>query len=239
MPAFDKVTIPYYNLYFGDSWRIKPTLTVNYGLGWTVEMPPVEDHGKQIVLVDANDKPIGTEDYLNARKAAALAGQVYNPEIGFALITMSPDTRSILSTPSIMGLARVLLSLGPRVWAAGCWETCWNEQNGGPRRLRANLRASERREPGAYAAVKPWSYPASHLHRCVELHKTPGDRMPSCNGAVTPECQHRLPHWYRRHHRPASRSHTDIASAVFPGYRREHHRLHRFSPRPEFQAELG
>ena len=42
VPAFDKVTIPYYNLYFGDTWRIKPTLTVNYGLGWTVEMPPVE-----------------------------------------------------------------------------------------------------------------------------------------------------------------------------------------------------
>ena len=49
-------------------------------------MPPVEANGKQIVLVDANDKPIGTEDYLNARKAAALPGQVYNPEIGFALI---------------------------------------------------------------------------------------------------------------------------------------------------------
>ena len=46
-------------------------------------MPPVEDNGKQIVLVDANGKEIGTENYLNARKAAALAGQVYNPEIGF------------------------------------------------------------------------------------------------------------------------------------------------------------
>ncbi len=86
VPAFDKTTIPYYNLYFGDSWRIKPTLTVNYGLGWTVEMPPVEANGKQIMLVDANGKPIGAEDYLDGRKTAALAGQVYNPEIGFALI---------------------------------------------------------------------------------------------------------------------------------------------------------
>ena len=86
VPAFDKVTIPYYNLYFGDSWRMKPSITLNYGLGWTVEMPPVEEQGKQVVLVDANGNMIGTENYLNARKGAALNGDAYNPEIGFALI---------------------------------------------------------------------------------------------------------------------------------------------------------
>jgi Carboxypeptidase regulatory-like domain len=86
VPAFDKVTIPYYNLYFGDSWRMKPSITLNYGLGWSLEMPPVEEHGKQVILVDANDRMIGTEDYLNARKNAALGGAAYNPEIGFALI---------------------------------------------------------------------------------------------------------------------------------------------------------
>ena len=86
VPAFDQTTIPYYNLYASDSWHLKPSLTVTYGLGWTLEMPPVEANGKQVVLVDANDKPIGAEDYLNARKAAALQGNVYNPEIGFALL---------------------------------------------------------------------------------------------------------------------------------------------------------
>lgn len=84
-PAFDQSKIPFYNLYFSDSWRMKRTFTLTYGLGWTLEMPPVENNGKQITLVDANDKPISTEDYLNARKAAALAGQVFNPEVGFVL----------------------------------------------------------------------------------------------------------------------------------------------------------
>jgi len=84
-PAFDQSTIPFYNLYASDSWRIKPSVTLTYGLGWTLEMPPVEAQGKQITLVDANDKPIVTEDYLNARKAAALQGQVFNPQVGFAL----------------------------------------------------------------------------------------------------------------------------------------------------------
>jgi hypothetical protein len=84
-PAFDQSTIPFYNLYFSDTWRIKPTLTLSYGLGWTLEMPPVEAAGKQITLVDTNDKPVDTEKFLKAREDAALAGQVYNPIVGFVL----------------------------------------------------------------------------------------------------------------------------------------------------------
>jgi len=84
-PASDKSTIPFYNLYFSDAWRVKPTLTINYGLGWTLEMPPVEEQGKQITLVDINDQPINTEQFLNQRENAALAGNVYNPLVGFVL----------------------------------------------------------------------------------------------------------------------------------------------------------
>ena len=75
-----------YNLYFSDSWRMKPTFTLSYGLGWTLEMPPVEKNGKQIILVDPNNKPIDTMAYLNSREQAALAGQDYNPDVGFTLV---------------------------------------------------------------------------------------------------------------------------------------------------------
>jgi Carboxypeptidase regulatory-like domain len=85
-PAFDKSTIPYYNLYFSDTWHMKPSLTLTYGLGWTLEMPPTEAAGKQIIAVDQADQPISTPAYLDSRKRAALEGQVYNPEIGFALL---------------------------------------------------------------------------------------------------------------------------------------------------------
>jgi hypothetical protein len=85
-PASDKSTIPFYNVYFNDSWRIKPSLTLNYGLGWTLEMPPTEQNGKQMLLVDQNNKPINVENYLNSRENAALSGQVYNPLVGFNLI---------------------------------------------------------------------------------------------------------------------------------------------------------
>jgi hypothetical protein len=87
-PAYDRVTIPYYNLYVNDTWHVKPSITVTYGLGWALEMPPKEQNGKQVLLVDetANGGEIVAESYLARRKAAALAGQVYNPEIGFALL---------------------------------------------------------------------------------------------------------------------------------------------------------
>jgi hypothetical protein len=85
-PAEDKSTIPYYNVYFSDSWRMKQTLTFNYGLGWTLEMPPVEAQGKQVEFVDDSGQQIDTQAYLNARKSAALQGEVYNPPVGFALV---------------------------------------------------------------------------------------------------------------------------------------------------------
>jgi len=85
-PAYAKSTIPYYNVYFSDTWHMKPTFTLTYGLGWTLEMPPVEQNGQQVELVDQADQPLGALAYLAQRKAAALQGQVYNPEIGYALV---------------------------------------------------------------------------------------------------------------------------------------------------------
>ena len=85
-PAFDKSTIPFYNVYFSDTWHMKPTFTLTYGLGWTLEMPPVEATGKQVDLVDASGEQISGAAYMAERKRAALQGQVYNPEIGYALV---------------------------------------------------------------------------------------------------------------------------------------------------------
>ena len=85
-PASDQSTIPYYNVYFTDTWHLKPTFTFTYGLGWTLEMPPTEASGKQVELVDQADQPVSATAYIDARKRAALLGQVYNPETGFALV---------------------------------------------------------------------------------------------------------------------------------------------------------
>jgi hypothetical protein len=85
-PAEDISTIPFYNVYFSDSWHMKPSITFTYGLGWTLEMPPVEQQGRQVELVDQSGQAINVESFLKQREDAALQGQVYNPEIGFALV---------------------------------------------------------------------------------------------------------------------------------------------------------
>jgi hypothetical protein len=85
-PAFDQSTIPYYNVYFSDTWHMKPSFTLTYGLGWTLEMPPVEKAGKQIEFVDQSNQPIDVQGYMASRERAALLGQVFNPDVGFNLV---------------------------------------------------------------------------------------------------------------------------------------------------------
>lgn len=86
--AFDKDVIPFYSLYLYDTWHVKPSLTLNYGIGWNLEMPPYETSGKQVMLTDQNGAVFSTQSYLDQRKAAALAGTpaAFNPTLGFALV---------------------------------------------------------------------------------------------------------------------------------------------------------
>jgi hypothetical protein len=79
-------TIPYYNIYATDTWHVKPSLTLNYGLSYAIEMPPTERDGNQVMFTDTAGNSLKVDDYLNSRKNAAAQGQIYNPEIGFALI---------------------------------------------------------------------------------------------------------------------------------------------------------
>jgi hypothetical protein len=85
-PAADQSVIPYYSVYFQDSWHMKPSFTLTYGLGWNLEMPPYELQGKQVALVDSNGQPVGTQAFLAQRQAAALQGSTYTPTLGFQLV---------------------------------------------------------------------------------------------------------------------------------------------------------
>ncbi len=83
---YDQSVIPSYNVYFTDTWHMKPSFTLTYGVGYTVEMPPYEQNGKQVELTDTAGHPINVTDYLNARQSAALQGQVYNPTVAWATV---------------------------------------------------------------------------------------------------------------------------------------------------------
>jgi hypothetical protein len=83
---YDQSTILYYNVYASDTWHMKPTFTLTYGLGYAIEMPPTEKNGKQVELTDTSGTPIVLSNYLASRESAALQGQVFNPTLAFATI---------------------------------------------------------------------------------------------------------------------------------------------------------
>ncbi len=73
-----------WQLNFTDTWRLSPSLTLTYGLTYGVQLPPYEQSGQQTMEIDATTgKMFSVDQYLNGKKAAALAGNSYNPIIGF------------------------------------------------------------------------------------------------------------------------------------------------------------
>ncbi|HKA21675.1 MAG TPA: carboxypeptidase regulatory-like domain-containing protein [Blastocatellia bacterium] len=84
-PLREEVKVNAFELFANDIWRIKPSLTLSYGLTYNVQLPPLEKEGKQTLMVDTGNgnKVLNVRDFLKAREAAANAGQVYNPVIGY------------------------------------------------------------------------------------------------------------------------------------------------------------
>jgi hypothetical protein len=85
-PIGAKVTIPYYNAYISDTWHAKPSVTINAGIGWALDMPPTEQNGNEVLFTDANGNAIRLDQFLNERKTAASTGAIFNPIIAFALL---------------------------------------------------------------------------------------------------------------------------------------------------------
>ena len=115
-PMFDKSTIDFYNFYATDSWHLKPSLTLTYGLSYQIEMPPVEQNGKQVELVDASGHPINFTNYFSTKASQALQGQVYNPIIGFSTIAnVSGASHKYPFNPYYGGLSpRVSVAWNPK-----------------------------------------------------------------------------------------------------------------------------
>ncbi len=74
---------PSYSMFFNDSWKIKPNLTLSYGLNWTIQLPPVDVNGAQDVLTTSTGQVITANNYLANTQRLANQGQVYNPVLGF------------------------------------------------------------------------------------------------------------------------------------------------------------
>jgi Carboxypeptidase regulatory-like domain len=85
-PVTSHSIVPTYNVYFSDTWHLKPSFTFTYGLSWTLEMPPYETTGLDTTLVDASGQQITAANFLRNREQAAANGSVYLPQIGYELV---------------------------------------------------------------------------------------------------------------------------------------------------------
>jgi hypothetical protein len=113
-------TIPYYNIYATDTWHLKPSITLNAGISYALEMPPTEKNGQETLFTDAVGNAIYVDDYLNARKAAALAGTVYEPTIGFSNVNSPTLNRKYAYDPFYAGVSpRISASWNPKFKSKG------------------------------------------------------------------------------------------------------------------------
>ena len=102
--------------YIQDTWRLNRSLTITYGVNYGWQTAPTEALGRYTFQTDQASGRIWTaEDYLSQRRAAAAAGQIFNPNFAFLPIN-NANGRPVFDTD--------WTNLGPRLSAA------WNPGTG-------------------------------------------------------------------------------------------------------------
>jgi hypothetical protein len=81
----DMNALSYFTSFYGqDTWRIRPSLTLTYGLSYSFQTPQNFGNREETMLIDTSTgQPISGLAYLKAKLAAANQGQIYNPPLGF------------------------------------------------------------------------------------------------------------------------------------------------------------
>ena len=67
-----------FEYFLQDSWRVRPNLTLTFGIRHTLLQTPYETNGQQVTPT------IDTHAWYTQREAAALQGQIYEPDLQFA-----------------------------------------------------------------------------------------------------------------------------------------------------------
>ncbi len=82
-----------FEVYVNDSWRPTPSFTLNLGVSYQVQLSPIGGANRYAFLIDANsNETVTSEMYIDRARAAAEAGQPYNPTLAFQPVTSANRT---------------------------------------------------------------------------------------------------------------------------------------------------
>ena len=115
--------------------------------------------------------PIGIKSYLTQKENAALAGRVYQPQIGFDLIgNAAGGANKYPYSPFYGGFSpHASIAWNPNFNGGLVRENIRAEQYRDPRRIWPHLRPAERRRPDAGAAARPRLAPGRGVRRSHHL----------------------------------------------------------------------
>ncbi|HYL61838.1 MAG TPA: carboxypeptidase-like regulatory domain-containing protein [Candidatus Methylomirabilis sp.] len=86
-----KTTLRSYNFFVQDSWRLKPSFTLTYGLGYGWQTTPQELNQQQTLIAnhDAGDAIINGLQFIQQKMQAAEGGTIFNPTLSYIPIKNS------------------------------------------------------------------------------------------------------------------------------------------------------
>ena len=86
-----RTTLRSYNFFAQDTWRMTPSFTLTYGVGYGWQTAPQERERQQTLIAnhDAGDKILNAFDYLDAKQKAAENGDIFNPALSYVPIAKS------------------------------------------------------------------------------------------------------------------------------------------------------
>ena len=95
-------TMRYFQFHFEDTWRMRPSLTLTYGLTYSWQTPLEEKLDRIALITDLNTGEVfSAESYLDAKAQAARQGQVFNPRSACGRSTIRPATHWPIPTTAI------------------------------------------------------------------------------------------------------------------------------------------
>lgn len=170
------------SFYAQDTWRVSHSLNLTYGLSYSWQTPFNFANQEEDLLVDASNlAPLSAQTYLKQKTAAAMAGTIYNPTLGFLPVTKS-NRSSVYNTDYTNIAPRISFAWNPSFQRGLLGKTVGMQKTV----LRGGFGMYYDRLNGELAVVDPGltAGPSSTVSTGLQTCAASGAAGPNCNPAA-------------------------------------------------------